>query len=219
MKRSEYNFFELSIKHKQCWTSLVPDYYQDVLVGYTYINSMLKATRISKYYTKGDIQSIRKAIKADKSIKSVQIYNIDNTSSVISMDTNYKEAFIAKLVKKSIFPLKSSVSKNYENYIFMHEEENLNKFMDSLKNDNIEIVHLKELKYNKVIPELSNFLIDIFLTEKEKAIIKMAKENKYFNIPRGSTNTSIAKDLNISKMAINIEIRKALNKIMDKIYI
>ena len=60
--------------------------------------------------------------------------------------------------------------------------------------------------------------MDIFLTEREREIIKFAKENGFFNIPRKSSNTELASQLKISKMAMSVEIRKALNKIVEKIY-
>jgi len=213
----KHYFFQIKIRHINCWTSMVPDSYKDLLLGYFYSDNILKAIRISKYLKKSDIKLLKTSIKHDQSVRNINIYNMDNISSIVEMDVDYENAFLDKLIKKSIFPLKSSISDNCENYIFTVEEDNVREVLSNL-NENIEIINIKELEYTEVISELSHSIIDIFLTEKQINILKLALNNNFFSIPRGTSNKLLAQQMSISKMAFNIEIRKTVNKIINKMY-
>ena len=196
---------------------MVPDTYRDLLLGYFYSDNILKVIRISKYLKKNDTKLLKTSIKRDHYVKNINIYNMDNISSVVEMNVNYENTFLDKLIKKSIFPLKSNVSNNYENYIFTVEEDKIRELLLNL-NENIEIITIKELEYPEVISELSQSLVDIFLTEKQRDILKLAINNNFFRIPRGASNRLLAQQMNISKMAFNVEIRKTVNKIINKMY-
>ncbi|KQB34804.1 hypothetical protein AOG55_09010 [Acidiplasma cupricumulans] len=213
---NDTSFFSLKIRHENCWTNYVPENYRDVLLGYTYNENSLRAIRFSKFYNKSDIREIKISIKKDKSVKNVNIYNIDSSSSILYMDVSYENAFIDKLIKKAIYPLKSSVYNNTENYIFMTEKYRINDILKIAGND-VYIKNIRELKAEEVVPEISSYILDIFLTDKEKFVLKEAIDSKFFNIPRGASNKELAQRLNISKMAINVEIRRAVNKIVNKI--
>ncbi|WP_175266939.1 hypothetical protein [Acidiplasma cupricumulans] len=58
------------------------------------------------------------------------------------MDVSYENAFIDKLIKKAIYPLKSSVYNNTENYIFMTEKYRINDILKIAGND----VYIKKYK-------------------------------------------------------------------------
>ena len=210
------SFYSLKIFHENCWTSYVPPTYKDILVGYTYSTSDLHAIRFSKYYNHDNVREIRSLIKKDSSVKKIRIYNIDSPQSIVDMNVAYDNAFIHKLIKKSIYPLKSSVNGNIEKYIFIMDKSKT-KEMLAISQDSIHIKSIKELNAKEVFSEISGYMLDILLTDKEKAILKTAKSNDFFNIPRGASNTILAERLNVSKMSVNVEIRKAINKIMNNV--
>ncbi len=212
-------FYKLEIEHIGCWTSYVPAKYIDILIGYTYYNQYLKAIRLSKDFNKNDFSKLKGMMRQDSSVKLINAYNVDNSSSIISMNVDYHETFLDKLIELHIFPIKSGVSKNHENYIFLSDNGKIAGLKNQLqKFERIKIIKFQEINSDTIIPEIGNFLMDIFLTEREREIIKFAKENGFFNIPRKSSNTELASQLKISKMAMSVEIRKALNKIVEKIY-
>ncbi len=217
MEDNRYNplFFRIKIRHDNCWTSLIPQYYRDIMIGYFYSNDILRAIRVSTHFNKNCMQSLKNDIKMDKSVKNVKIYNMDNISSIIEMNVDYENAFLDKLVKNSIFPLKTSVENNYENYIFT-ANTNIKKLLSGFKD--IKIMSIAELKYNMVISELSHSVIDIFLTERQRNILRLSINNNFFNVPRGTSNELMAEQLSISRMAFNLEIRKTVNKIINKMY-
>ncbi len=197
----------------------MPPGYHDMLIGYTYYNDYLNAIRLTKDFNKGSLSYLKTMIKKDRSVKLINTYDIDSSSSIISMNVDYHETFLDKLIALRIFPIKSSVCNRHENYIFISEDAKIANIKDELKEyERVKIIMIREIKSDAIVPEIGNFLIDIFLTDREKEIMKFAKENGFFNIPRGSSNTELANQLNISKMAMNVEIRKALNKIVNKIY-
>lgn len=212
-------FYKLEIEHSKCWTNYVPPEYNDMLIGYTYYNDYLNAIRLTKNFNKGNLSSLKTMIKKDISVKLINAYSIDSSSSIISMNVDYHESFLDKLTTLGIFPIKSSVFNKHESYIFISEGANIANIKNELKDyERVKIIMAREIKSESIVPEIGNFLIDIFLTDREKEIMKFAKENGFFNIPRKSSNTELASQLNISKMAMNVEIRKALNKIVNKIY-
>jgi len=212
-------FYKLEIEHSECWTNYVPVEYNDMLIGYTYYNDYLNAIRLTKDFNKGNLSSLKSMIKKDKSVKLINAYAIDSSSSIISMNVDYHESFLDRLIALRIFPIKSSVSNRHESYIFISEDAKIGSIRNELKDyKRVRIIMIQEIKSESIVPEIGNFLIDIFLTDREKEIMKFAKENGFFNIPRKSSNTELASQLNISKMAMNVEIRKALNKIVNKIY-
>ncbi len=212
-------FYKLEIEHSGCWTNYMPAEYTDMLIGYTYYNEYMNAIRLTKDYNKGNLSALKTLMKKDSSVKLIKAYNIDKSSSIISMNVDYHETFLDRLISLRIFPIKSSVSNSRENYIFVSEDIKIASIKNELRDyKNVKIIMLQEIKSEAIVPEIGNFLIDIFLTDREKEIIKFAKENGFFNIPRKSSNTELASQLNISKMAMNVEIRKALNKIVNKIY-
>ncbi len=197
----------------------MPHDYNDILLGYSYFGNCLKAIRVSKNYEKMEIKHLKNLFKNDSSVKNINVYNIDKFSSIISMNVDSDNTFLDRLIKQSIYPLKSSVHCNNEEYIFMLENAKAKTLFSSFKDDHIKINSIRNLKPEEVIPAISNFITDIYLTPREKNVIKIAIDNNFFNIPRGTTNTELAKDFNISKMSMNIEIRKATNKIMKKCFL
>ncbi len=197
----------------------MPKNYSDILLGYSYFGNYLKAIRISKNYDKIQRNEIINLFKCDASIKNVNIYRIDASSSIISMNVGKDNTFLDKLIKLYIFPLKSSVHNNIEEYIFMFENAKIKTLISSLKNEDIKIINIHELRPDEIISTIGNFIMDIFLTQRERNIIKIAIENNFFDIPRGTTNQELADKFNISKMAFNLEIRRATNKIISRMYL
>lgn len=210
------SFFSLKILHENCWTSYVPENYKDILVGYTYSSSVLQAIRFSKYYNHENVREIKSLIKKDESVKRIRIYNINSPLSIVDMDVAYDNAFIHKLIKKAIYPLKSSVNNNIEKYIFIMDKSKTKEMM-KIPDDTIHIKSIKELNAAEVFTEISSYMLDILLTDKEKLILKTAKNNNFFSIPRGMSNKLLAERLNVSKMSVNVEIRKAINKIINNL--
>jgi predicted DNA binding protein len=94
------------------------------------------------------------------------------------------------------------------------ENENLNKFINSLKEEKMNIINLTITKaaYHK------HDLLSI-LTEKQRDILSVAHKNGYYDYPKKINGQQLAEKTNISKATLVQHLRKAESRLMDELFL
>ena len=101
-------------------------------------------------------------------------------------------------------------NKGRRKYIVLGEKNSIENYLDDV------------LKYygskNKLLlrRSLLGILLDK-LTENELKILRLAYQEGYFNYPRKTSLESIGSALNLSKVTIDVHLRKALKKIVEEL--
>ena len=90
-------------------------------------------------------------------------------------------------------------------------EKDIKKFIDQMR----KLGKVERISFKSAIFTKSDLLSE--LTKKQKEILTIAKENGYFEDPRGINGVQLAKRFGCSKVTLNEHLRRIKNKIINKL--
>ncbi len=115
------------------------------------------------------------------------------------------------------------IDKGRRSFTVVGEKKDLEQYMDEVMRyygeDNVKhnsIDSFEALAYNTIERSLLNLIAEK-LTDMELNVIMLAYKNGYFNYPKDSSQETIGTLLGLSKITVNIHMRKALKKIIEEI--
>lgn len=114
-------------------------------------------------------------------------------------------------------------NKGERKYIVLGEKSDLEHYLNDLMKyygeNNISYRYIDTIEHiNKLL--LKRSLLSILfdkLTDNELKILRLAYQEGYFNYPRRTSLENIGSALNLSKVTINIHLRKALKKVIEEL--
>lgn len=115
------------------------------------------------------------------------------------------------------------IDKGYRTFIAVGEKRDLEQYVNevtryygegNVKYSNID--SFDGLAYNIAERSLLNLVVEK-LTDMELNVVTLAYRNGYFNYPKGSSQETIGTLLGLSKITVNIHMRKALKKIIEEV--
>ena len=117
--------------------------------------------------------------------------------------------FTSKIDIDLIWKKPTYVTKNLINYTVIGDQKNLNKIVNFFKFfGEIESMSFKKPNYND-----KNKTFD--LTEKQKEILRKAKEMGYYEYPKKVTSEKLSKELGIKRSTLIEHLRRIEKKIID----
>ena len=114
-------------------------------------------------------------------------------------------------------------NKGRRKYIVLGEKNSIENYLDDVLkyygSKNVSYRYVDAIEHiNKLLlrRSLLGILLDK-LTENELKILRLAYQEGYFNYPRKTSLESIGSALNLSKVTIDVHLRKALKKIVEEL--
>ncbi|ACP56235.1 helix-turn-helix domain-containing protein [Saccharolobus islandicus] len=223
-----HKYINVMVSHHGCWSELTSVNYIDTLINIEYSSfDILKASRIamirgSKENIKGQIKNI---MTKDRSIIDFDISEIvsdNNKYSIylISMLQEAENTMISKLRAKGTSIIGTTIRDGKEIYDVIVPRDIKTLVVDAImKDDKVKIINFVEKDVNEeiIFKVISRNSFEMLLTEKERMLLRKARELGYFNVPRDRNSQELAKQLGVSKMNISFSLRKILKKISDLI--
>ncbi|MEM1678332.1 MAG: helix-turn-helix domain-containing protein [Ignisphaera sp.] len=115
------------------------------------------------------------------------------------------------------------IDKGFRTFTVFGEKKDLDLYTDEIiryyGEENVEyrsINSIEKLVHTLMKKSLLN-LVTEKLTDMELNVIMLAYRNGYFNYPKGSSQEAIGTLLGLSKITVNIHMRKALKKIVEEV--
>lgn len=214
-------YFSIKLKHLDCWSNHTPFSYSDFLLSEQNGLGILKAKRLAIITDNEPKKVIKNVLSKDDSIIDYEIDNLSdsNRMKIFSIEMVQKEerTVLSKLMNSDINLLSSKILGGIETYEFISSKETANNIRNSFASDNVKIISLSYMKINNeiIMKLLSRGVTDVMLTEKQKSIIKRAKDLGYFNVPRNIDLEDLAEEFGISKMGASLLIRNTIKKLLD----
>lgn len=173
--------------------------------------------RGSKENIKGQIKNI---MTKDRSIIDFDISEIvsdNNKYSIylISMLQEAENTMISKLRAKGTSIIGTTIRDGKEIYDVIVPRDVKTLVVDAIiKDDRVKIINFVEKDVNEeiIFKVISRNSFEMLLTEKERMLLRKARELGYFNVPRDRNSQELAKQLGVSKMNISFSLRKILKK-------
>ncbi|MCS7111981.1 MAG: helix-turn-helix domain-containing protein [Ignisphaera sp.] len=215
--RPKNSFFsklaELSSSKILLEVAYVPGISKYLVIAYTYNKDIAKYVRLlmqnSDYLTKSKIRKIR--------------YFRDRDLHVIIAVKSACEFFkIAEDSNVSVVP-PYIIDKGRRTFVVVGEKRDIELYVDEIARyygeENVEYGEINSTeKLARVVMRRSLLnLVTEKLTDMELNVVNIAYRNGYFNYPKSSNQETIGSLLGLSKITVNIHMRKALKKMVEEI--
>lgn len=222
----QITFYELSARyfHKSDWTSHFLDidkeeFQASPFMAYRSLDGEIELSTI-KVSSKEVLRMLQKTLNNHWKIKKVLLFEPINNGYPkilkIGLLVNIRDNIRVTAYKLGAIS-DSSVyfeGREYWNFVFLRKEsvEIMKKYME--KHGNLLDYKIREINSADILSKYEFRNLAIFTT-RELEILKFAYERGFFENPKKVSMDDIAKELGISKAAIDQLLRKALKKIVE----
>ncbi|QGA68100.1 helix-turn-helix domain-containing protein [Sulfolobus sp. E11-6] len=221
-----HKYINVVVSHHGCWSELTSGNYIDTLINIEYSSfDILKATRIAMI--RGSRENIKAQIKnimtKDRSIIDFDISEVAGDSNkysiyLISMLQEAESTMISKLRAKGTSIIGTTIQDGKEIYdIIVPKDVKALVVSALMKDDRVKIINFveKDVDEKIIFKVISRNSLEMILTEKERMLLRKARELGYFNVPRDRNSQELAEQLGVSKMSVSLSLRNVLKKISD----
>ena len=216
MREREEIFYEITLKHNDCWTSHTNNLYKDVLIMQNLLDKdYLDVLRLVEY--KGNIKDMFKRFQRDFDFFNINIHKTEFSNKfILSMKVPYKASALSKFNDSGATILSAVVTNGFELYEIASTKSSYEKLDVALRADRtIEQLDIKQNYKEESLTIMFPAILNKMLTEKERTIVKLAIKNGFFESPRKKDLSFLAEQCDLSKKRVSVILKNAESKVFS----
>ncbi len=185
------------------------------------LNYVLALTILDSKERRENIQLLMRGLRKD--FISINIIP-SKLSNIVFTGIKRGHGVLYPLIRNNAIPiLPLMAGDGYESFNFLvRDKEQMSKVISEVSSNNVidYVTYEKVTDANTLINTLLRRVRELVLydlSEYELSILRMAYSGGYFSWPKGTDINELAQELGVSKPLISYHLRKALNKILNKL--